>query len=338
MSPAYVIGDSWGADEGANAVADLLEDAGGPVPEATLRRVTGLSAKGLSSALGELRRQGYRLVRAPGGDVVLKSAPDVLLPRLVTRGLATSVVGRSAVGFRSTPSTNTAAMQMAAGGCPDGLVVTAECQSAGRGRRGLAWASRAGRDILFSVVLRPPIAPSEVPALAFLGAVASLAALKALHGLKAVVKWPNDVMVGGRKLAGVLAEGALGRGRPRHVVVGTGLNVNSSPREFPASFRRSLTTVRIAAGKRVPRLALLRRILEEMDRRYGRIRATGSTAELVREWSSLSPMVGRIIRLGQGDSVLEGTVAGFDEGGALLLRTAAGTVERCLAGDVTVLK
>jgi BirA family biotin operon repressor/biotin-[acetyl-CoA-carboxylase] ligase len=338
MTRTAITGQSWGADEGANAVADLLEDAGEPVPAETLRRIPGLSAKGLSLALAELRKQGYCFGRAPGGCIALKSAPDSLLPRLVTRGLATSVVGRNAVGYRSTPSTNTIAMQMAAAGCPDGLVVAAEGQSSGRGRLGRVWSSRHGRDILFSVVLRPPIAPSEVPALAFLGAVASLVAVRAMHGMQAVLKWPNDVMVRGRKLAGVLAEAASGRSRPRYVVVGTGINVNSLAREFPAQFRRSLTTVRAVTGKRVARLALLRRILEEMDRRYGRIRATGSTAELVREWSSLSPMVGRIIRLGQGDGFLEGTVTGFDEGGALLIRTAAGTVERCLAGDVTILK
>jgi len=187
------------------------------------------------------------------------------------------------------------------------------------------------------VVLRPHFPISAAQVLTFLAAVAAARAIRALHHIPVVLKWPNDLVVDGKKLGGILTE-ATGRPRMRYVVVGVGLNVNNGVRDFPRPLRATATSIRVIAGHSVERAPLLRRILEEMDRRYSRLLAEGSSGWLMDEWRALTPMVGKIVRVRHLFRESEGTVAGVDSDGALLLRTPAGTVERILAGDVTYLR
>jgi BirA family biotin operon repressor/biotin-[acetyl-CoA-carboxylase] ligase len=262
---------------------------------------------------------------------------DAPTAQRIRRGLGSRVVGSVFVSLRRASSTNDVALDLAARGCPDGLVVAAETQWAGRGRRRRAWHSPAGSGLWFSVVLRPACPVAEAQALTFLGAVAAARAVQALYGVCAGLKWPNDLAVGGRKLGGVLAE-VEAEGRViRHAVVGVGVNVNIDRAGFPPALRGTATSLREILGAGVSRVKLLQRILEELDQRYLILRRDG-TGPLVAEAGALCPMGGTIIRAQHRGRVLEGTVTGLDEDGALLVRLLSGPVVRLLAGEVTILR
>ncbi|MEK7475576.1 MAG: biotin--[acetyl-CoA-carboxylase] ligase [Candidatus Coatesbacteria bacterium] len=262
---------------------------------------------------------------------------DALTAPRIRAGLRTRVVGSTVVSLRRASSTNDVALHLAARGCPDGLVVAAEAQWAGRGRLQRAWHSPAGAGIWCSIVLRPECTVAEAQALTFLGAVAAARAIRALHDLPVALKWPNDLVLGALKLGGVLAELEAEGTVIRHAVVGIGLNVNLAQSEFPAPLRATATSVRATLGARVDRAALLCRVLEELDRRYAVLRSEGP-GSLVAEAGGLMPMAGSIIRARDHARVLEGTVTGLDDDGALLVRLLSGSVVRLNAGEVTILR
>ncbi len=264
--------------------------------------------------------------------------PHALAAPAVRRGLNTHVIGAHIVSFRRASSTNDIALILASQGCPEGIVVVADSQTAGRGRFGRRWHAAPGLGLLFSVILRPELAPSVSSTLAFLGALATARAIRELYGLPVSLKWPNDVVLEGKKLGGILAETTGDAGAIRHAVVGVGVNVNMRQRDFPRELRSGATSLALATGKRVARAPLLRRILEELDRRYTLVRKAKSTAPLVEEWRRVAPHTGRIVRVRQKDRIQEGTVAGIDDDGALLLRLPSGTAVRMTSGDVTILR
>jgi BirA family biotin operon repressor/biotin-[acetyl-CoA-carboxylase] ligase len=188
-----------------------------------------------------------------------------------------------------------------------------------------------------SLVLRPALPVARAQALTFLGALSAAAAVRAIHGLDVRLKWPNDLRLGRRKLGGVLVESAGEGALIRYAVVGIGLNVNLDSSGFPPDLRESAVSISAALGRPADRVVLLRRMLTEAGERYALLKA-GEAGRLVTEaWSLMDPAV-RIVRVCESGRVLEGTVTGLDEDGALLLRLDSGAVERLLAGDVTVLR
>jgi len=262
---------------------------------------------------------------------------DALIERRIRRGLRARVVGSTIVSLRRASSTNDVAMWLAARDCPDGLVAVAESQWAGRGRHRRAWHSPPGTGIWCSIVLRPACPVAKAQALTFLGAVAAARAVRGLLDVPVALKWPNDLVLGGRKLGGVLTEVGAAGGVIRHAVVGIGLNANLSPADFPPSLRETAASLRSVLGRRVDRAALLRRTLEELDRRYLDLKRDGPGA-LIAEAGGLMAMAGSIIRVREHARALEGTVMGLDDDGALLVRLVAGSVARLRAGDVTILR
>jgi len=330
-------GALWRTGGTSDGVAALLGEAGRKfVSGERICRRLGLSRTAVWKAVRQLKSEGYRIEAARRSGYRVLETPDALLPRLVREGLRTQTVGSGIVCFRRATSTNDIGIYLAEHGCPDGLVVTAEVQSGGRGRLGRTWHSPAGTGLLFSVVLRPGLPLSGAQVLTFLGAVSAAKAIRALFRVPVALKWPNDLVLEGKKMGGVLTELSAESDLIRHAVIGIGINVNLPGREFPGPIRGTAVSVMEAAGRPVARVPLLRRILEEMDRRYAELGA--GSGRLVDEWRALTPMIGRIVRVSHPSRVREGTVTGVDADGALLLRTPAGTVERLLAGDVTILR
>jgi len=328
----------WGGDPTADTVADLLAARPGTyVSGETVRRKLKLTRSAVWKAVGRLKREGYAIVSSPKLGYRLDAEPDAPLPRIIRRGLKARVVGAQIHAYRNASSTNDLALALAELGCPEGTVVVADAQWGGRGRVGRRWHSPAGAGLWVSVVLRPRLPASGAQALTFLGAVAAARAVRDLHALPVALKWPNDLFLAGRKFGGVLTELSAESDLIRHAVIGVGINVNVSPAEFPSDLRAIATSVSAPAGALVPRIPLLRRLLEEMDARYTALQRGGPTA-LVDEARELTPMIGTIVRVQHLTHVHEGTVVGMDPDGALLLRSAAGTVERLLAGDVSILR
>lgn len=253
-------------------------------------------------------------------------------PQALQDVLTTRYVGRRAEFHAELGSTNARAIELAEAGAPDGTLALAERQTAGRGRLGRRWHAPGGTSLLVSLVLRPALAPRGAQRVTMICSLAAVEAIERLTGLRAAIKWPNDVYLGERKVGGVLTElGARGE-ELRYVVVGMGLNVNLDPAELE-SVRAPATSLSAELGRPVPRLALLAAILEGIERRYERMRGGWSPHV---EWAAHLLTRGRRVSVGTGEGVVDGLAEGVDEDGALLVRRDDGALVRVLAGDVTL--
>jgi BirA family biotin operon repressor/biotin-[acetyl-CoA-carboxylase] ligase len=234
----------------------------------------------------------------------------------------------------SLPSTMARAAELAAGGAPEGATVVADAQSAGHGRLGRQWLAPPGSSLLFTVVLRPRLAPGQAWLAVAAGGVALVDAAQALKVPSVGLKWPNDLLVDGRKAAGLLAEARSEGGRLDWVLLGIGVNVAQGPGDFPAELAGRATSLRLAAGAPVDRAALLRAWGERFAAGYGRL-AAGEAGPTLAAYRERLDTVGRQVRAALlGGAVVEGEAVGLDPGGALVVRTAAGDEVTLASGDV----
>ena len=238
--------------------------------------------------------------------------------------------------YDSLPSTNTEAARQAAVGAAEGLCVVAREQTAGRGRQRRAWASPKDAGLYFSVVLRPRLDPAAWPLINFAAALAARDALKEACAFDADIKWPNDLLSGGRKLCGILAETAE-TARGRACVVGVGINLTA--RAYPPELRARATSVEEVAGAPPDREAVLAALLRALAARYERLHAPGGAGRIVNDWADASSYAtGRRVRVTLGDSAFDGTTRGLEPDGALRVETSTGEIRIVRAGDVTSLR
>jgi BirA family biotin operon repressor/biotin-[acetyl-CoA-carboxylase] ligase len=257
---------------------------------------------------------------------------DILSPEKVTAGLRTSVIGRRVLYYPSVSSTNAVAHEMALQGAEEGLVVLADEQTAGRGRLGRRWIAPAGTSLLLSVLLRPGFTADRAPWLTMIISLATLDGIREVTGLEGALKWPNDVLLDGRKAGGILTEIGLTGDHLDFAVVGLGLNVNFDPTTVP-DLPPGTTSLMLALGKQVDRLALLRAILRAADDRYVRLLAGESPHQ---EWAAHLATLGQHVRVHTPAGVEEGIAEGIDLNGALILRREDGTKVTIPSGDVTL--
>jgi BirA family biotin operon repressor/biotin-[acetyl-CoA-carboxylase] ligase len=256
-------------------------------------------------------------------------AEDRLSPEAIRAGLRTEFIGRNVVYRPSVTSTNDLARALAAQGAPEGTLVLAEEQTAGRGRLGRVWLAPAGTSLLFSLIFRPALRPGQAFRLAMLCSLAAARAIEAVTALPIHLKWPNDLVLRGKKLGGVLSEASLTGEWLDFVVVGLGLNVNLDVSTLPEIAATSLSA---ALGRPVARLPLLQRILQEIEAGY---RDVAQGEALRAAWAARLSTLGQMVRV-TGGTEDEGLAEGVDADGALLLRRADGTLAHITVGDVTL--
>lgn len=293
----------------------------------------GISRSAVWKHIRSLRQAGYEIKAVPSRGYQLLKAPDALVPEAIQSELGCRVVGASIRCFDETDSTNVQAARLGDDGGEDGLVVIADRQSAGKGRMGRQWESPSGVNLYASILLRPSILPFEAPKLTFLSAVAVCQAIRDLTGLPASVKWPNDVLVDGAKVAGLLNEMSSETDQVNYVVLGIGVNLNMQAEQFPKDLRYPATSLAIACGAPVSRLDFTRALLQEVDRLYTLYLTVGSEP-ILSAWTELCEMTGSKVQVDCNDVRIEGVMTGLGEDGALLVRTAAGKIEHIYAGDV----
>jgi BirA family biotin operon repressor/biotin-[acetyl-CoA-carboxylase] ligase len=238
--------------------------------------------------LDELESFGFVIERHPYWGVAYRGPAPRLCPDQIEEDLGTLRVGRRVAVWNRVTSTNDLAVRASGSTANEGLVVLAEEQSAGRGRRGRTWTAPSGSSILMSVLLFPPAVLAETAWLTALGAVAAAEVIAAWTGLDARIKWPNDVRVGGRKIAGVLVERGPG------AVVGIGLNANLTPDQFPAELAATATSLHILSGAPVDRSELVRALIRRLDAWYERGRTEGPES-LNGPWRDRSEHLGSLV-------------------------------------------
>jgi len=313
----------------------LAEAAGDFVSGEAMSDKLGFSRAAVWKHVNALRSLGYRIDAVPARGYRLMEIPDRLTPLELGPLLSTHDIGQVLHCFDAVGSTNDVAKQLAEEGAVHGEVVIAEQQTAGRGRRGRAWASVPGSNVTLSVVLRPDLPPSRASELTLVAAVASCQAARQA-GVEAVIKWPNDLLVKERKLAGILTEMAAEPERVHWVVVGLGVNVNAVASDFPEELRGQVTSLRIERKQPAPRALFTAAILSTLEEWIDRHAADGF--EPVRKaWRDLCSTLGQRVVVRAEGRELTGVAEDLDETGALLVRSGRG-LERVLAGDVEHLR
>ena len=311
----------------------LKESGGGWVSGEDLSRELRISRTAVWKHVGSLRAEGHVIESSTRKGYLLREALDRIRPAEIMAALRTASLGCRIVYEREVDSTNRLARDLAIAGAAEGTIVVAETQTAGRGRMGRSWFSPAGEGIYLSLVLRPRFQPSEAPKTTLLAGVALAEALIPVVPTPVRIKWPNDVLAGGKKVAGILVEAAVEIDAIDYLIIGVGINANTPRRNFPAELRERATSLSVEAGRPVSRVEILAGFLERFERHYDRSACEGF-GPVIRRWRELSDMAGRRVRVRSFDRHLEGVISGIDDDGVLLLTGADGTVERVIAGDV----
>ncbi len=305
------------------------------LPAGDLAAQLGENADAIRTRIIALCEAGFEIEDHPGLGFRLTAAPDRLVADDLTARLGPCALIREILVFAETDSTNDLATQLGRQGAPGGLAIFAEHQTAGRGRFGRRWASASHRGLWFSLLLRPAFPQAEWARLTTWAAVSVAAAIEDSIGAKAAIKWPNDVFLRGKKVAGILAEsGSDVTGRP-FAVLGIGVNVNHEPDDFPAELRATAGSLRETTGTPLDRTALAAVMLRALDMRLSKI--ADDFPAIIAEAAARSFLLGRWIEVRAGEIFAEGLAEQLDENGHLLLRHADGTLGRFIAGEVTVI-
>lgn len=319
----------------AKILLALRESANG-ISGAELSRSLGMTRAGVWSHIEQLRMLGYDIDASPHLGYRLISTPDALhADDLYSRLGPVKVIGREIRVFNETTSTNDVAARLARGGAAEGAVIFAESQSKGRGRLGRAWLSPAGKGLWFTVLLRPKISPQAATQLTIAAATALSRAITQQTGIVPDIKWPNDLLIGGRKIAGILTEMTAELDKLKEVLLGIGMDVNLETSDFPPELRKIATSLRIESGQPVNRAELAVAVLRELDYDYEAV-TRGNFEMLADQWQHRCITLGRNVSIHLGNRTIRGRAESLDEDGALLIRGAHGHLERVIGGDVTI--
>ena len=294
-----------------------------------------INFKELKQAKKELEKWEYMIESDSKKGYKLAQIPDLLLPMEIKFDLKSKILGQEIHSYKALNSTNDLAFDLAEGEAPEGTLVVAEKQSKGKGRLGRSWFSSPKLGIWMSLILRPSILPSQAPGLSIATSLALVLTTKELTGLPAFIKWPNDVIVNNRKFCGILTELSAELDKINFVILGVGINVNHTERDFPKNLRNIATSLRIEKGEQVSRVDFLKRFLEKFEKIYLQYKKTGLLTfkdECLRH----SYLLGKKIKIQVGSEILEGKAENLDDNGALILRTKEG-LKTITAGDVSLL-
>lgn len=293
----------------------------------------GISRTAVWKHIRVLKQRGYVIESYTKKGYCLREAPELLSEQAIEEGLSTKVVGRHIVYRERVDSTNNVAKKLADEGVPEGTIVVAEEQTGGRGRINRLFLSPFAKGVWFSLILRPNIPPMEVSKMTLLAAVAVARAIRH-HGLTDCgIKWPNDILVKGRKMVGILTELNGSAEKVNYIIMGIGVNTGITAEDLPKDLQ-SIVTSFAREGVRVSRLALLETLLKEIEGLYQNVCREGF-APILAEWRALSCMLGQDVTVTSIDKTFSGKAVDIDENGNLLVATPEG-VEVVMAGDIHV--
>jgi len=310
----------------------LAENATFVISGARIAREIGVSRSTVWRWVERLRELGVKVKGQAATGYFLEKVPDVLTPDVLKRQLKGSLFGKHIYHFFKTDSTNRVAFELGHAGEPEGTVVLAEEQSAGRGRAGRTWHSERAAGIYATLLLRPKLAPVQAPLLTMMAGLSAHTAVEAVTGLAVDLKWPNDLIIRGKKAGGILTEMHAEPGMVRFVVVGIGLNVNQE--RFPGELAGLATSLRQETGKPQSRMELLVRLLREFESDYNRFLREGIAGVIQRFEVVSSYAHGKKVRVTNGAESYVGTTAGLGPEGLLQVEREDGRVVTVIAGDV----
>ncbi|HUL24013.1 MAG TPA: biotin--[acetyl-CoA-carboxylase] ligase [Thermodesulfobacteriota bacterium] len=298
-----------------------------------IRRRLRVSRTAVWKRIQRLRAQGYEIKASTHSGYRLLASPDLLTPSEIKPLLKTKWIGKTIHHFDALDSTNSKAYQLALEGAEEGEVVIAESQEKGKGRLGRPWVSPPFLNLYLSVILRPRIPPHQASLITLMAAVATADAIQKVSGLRPLIKWPNDILLRNRKVAGLLNEIHSEIDRVHFVILGVGVNLNADENTFPEEIRAIATSVKMEMGQTISRKAFLRSLLQALEEWYSIFLEEGSGV-LLRAWRNWAQIEGRRVKVTSFGETLTGTAVDVDSDGALIMETEEGKRTRVVAGDV----
>ena len=300
----------------------------------------GVSRTAVWKVINQLKEEGYRIESVPSrGYRLVESPADMYSESEIVSRLHTKWAGKRLVFFESTGSTNPAAKRLAEEGAPHGTTVVADRQTAGKGRRGRSWESPAGRAIYFTIVVRPAFIPDKASMVTLVMALSVAEAIQKVTGLSTGIKWPNDIVVNGKKVVGILTEMSMTpeMNEIQFLVAGVGVNVNQeSGEEFPEELRKTATSLKIESGRQLDRAELLAEILAQFEENYGTFERMVNLSGLRERYESRLAGRNAVVRVLDPAGEYTGISRGITETGELIVEKETGETVLVYAGEVSV--
>lgn len=314
-------------------IIDRLHEEEGFISGEKLSEEFGLSRTAIWKHVNALREDGYEIESVTRRGYRLISSPDIINYDEIKGELTASVIGKKLIYFQSIGSTNDRAKELAAK-AEEGTVIVAEEQTSGKGRLGRSWSSPGRKGIYASIILKPDMEPFNAAKLTLLGAASVALALEDC-GIESQIKWPNDIIIGGKKVAGILTEMSCELGIVNYIILGIGINVNQSVEELPPELVDKATSLRIAEGKAIKRKYLLAQVLNRLDELYVQLKETGDIEQALDICRERSAVIGKDIIVVQGRKQRPGHAVSINHDGELMVRFDEG-LEQVISGEVSI--
>ncbi len=315
-------------------ILKLLRESGDYISGQELCSLFGVSRTAVWKVINQLKEEGYGIEAVQNKGYRLRLNPDVLSYSELKSRIRNNWAGSEIYYYEETGSTNIDAKRLGEEGAAHGTIVVADKQNAGRGRRGRVWQSPAGKDIYFTILLRPSFEPNKASGLTLVMALSVAQAVERKCSLKAGIKWPNDVVLNGKKICGILTEMNMETDYIQHVVIGVGINVNLD--EMPEEISQTATSILREGGEKTARAELLQEVLARFEENYGMYEKELDLSYMLEEYNSYLVNVDKQVKVLDPKGEFEGIARGINASGELLIETPDGKVAEVYAGEVSV--
>lgn len=316
-----------------NKILDILQNSNDYISGQEISFQLGVSRQAVWKSINSLKEKGYTISSVTNKGYRLEAAPKYLNENSLKKHLHNKIIGSKLVVLDSVGSTNDYLKQLGNDGCPNGTVVAAREQTKGKGRLGRVWKTKKDDGIAFSVLLRPNIAPSEVSAITPLAGLAVCKAIREYTGLDCRIKWPNDIIVGKKKLVGILTEMSAEFDAVEYVISGIGINIDHS--SFPEEIAFKATSIFLETGKHIDKNEFLACVLTHIENEFLRSNLELNPTAL-EEYNDLCATIGRSVAFQRGSRRTEGMAVGVAENGELKVMLSDGSIQLVNSGEVTV--
>jgi BirA family biotin operon repressor/biotin-[acetyl-CoA-carboxylase] ligase len=295
----------------------------------------GVSRTTIWKYIKTLREQGYSIDSFSKLGYRLINAPDILSPEEIKRDLKTKILGQEIVYYKEVESTNYLAEKEARKGAREGTIIIAKEQAGGKGRLGRDYFCPQG-GIWFSIILRPDIKPNFASQLNFVAAVALANTIDKVTELNPGIKWPNDILINGRKVSGILTEMNAEIDQVNYIIIGLGINLNIDLAELPDELLQKATSIKEELGRELSKKDFFISLLKELELGYMKFQKAGGFREVLKEWKQHNITLGKELRINNMKERFKGKAIDIDEQGALVVKLSDGTIKKVVSGDVTL--
>lgn len=293
-----------------------------------------VSRTAIWKVIDQLKKEGYQIEAVRNKGYRLIESPDVMSKAEIDSLVDTKWAGKNVIYYDETDSTNNRAKEAGNNKEPHGTLFVADMQMVGKGRRGRVWKSPSGSSIYMTILLYPDIPPVKAPQLTLIMAIAVAEGIREVTGLETKIKWPNDIVVNGKKICGILTEMSTEIDYINHVVIGIGINVNME--SFPEDIAKTATSLRIEAGKEFRRFELIAAIMEHFEKAYEAVCEAGSLEPIMEDYNRLLVNCGRRVRVLEPEHEYDALALGIDKTGELQVECEDGSRKSVFAGEVSV--